>query len=558
MSISLRYIAVLMINTCVAVTVIFSTTAVSTAHAQQLSDSLQFKVKKIANNISKTRQSLASQGTSAVADEFKTRQLQQRIESYGAALAKMPSADDAELVKAKALQAQLIDDFNALVSGGAGSATKPASAEETTATSSPARSTASASTAAEPSVPALVSGQRVRVKKLARDIANVTDSINTEGPSELQDPEIVAGYKKRLDQFTEAVKRYPQVQDADVIAARKQYSLLRTTLQNEYTRAQSQLKILGDVTARLQQIENRDQEYPVPQVMNLPFSEAQASAWLQASSKARTAAEFDFKQLQEIAPIAHLPEQTVSGRMAEYSFRDIDRLGRIVRSRFDGVQAGYNQTIANIDMRLQELGNQVQSGGASANTERVAKDRSILDEMISVAESSVILESVLQRPTDSAAAVVESVRQRRLSYDTDRDKAIDATRLPAAASTDPERLRIAREIIATPRYEFGEYGPIVLNTATIKEHEKETSEIDIEKVDVSLSGDLTMSGTKTTWFYKWKQFQFAVPLRETGSDLWRVYYINAKFFTSGGPVTPLNEWISGGVVEGDLIRQSNF
>lgn len=557
MPITPRLIAILMINICASTTFILSAAPASNANAQELSDSLQFKVKKIATNISKTRQSLANQGAAAVTDEFKTKQLQQRIESYGSALAKMPSSDDTELLKAKALQTQLIAEFNALVSGG-GTA-KPATTTTTQSTASPKQNIEPANkTASKQPVPELVSGQRVRVKKLARDITNVRDSINTEGPSELQDPEIVAKYKKRLDQFTEAVKRYPQVEDPDVITARNEYSALRTTLQKEYERAKSQLEKLGDVPARLRQIENRDQEYPVPEVLKLPFNETQASTWLQASSKARTAAEFDFKQLQEIAPIAHLPEQTVSGRMTEYSFRDIDRLGRVVRSRFDSVQTGYQQTISNIDSRLQELGNQVQKGSASANAERVTQDRANLDEMIAVAESSVILETVLQRTTESAQAVLETVHQRRKDYDLDRENAIDKTRLPAAASTDPERLQIAEQIIAIPRYEFGEHGPIVLNTAEIKEHEKETSEIDIDKVDVSLSGDLTMSGTKTTWFYKWQQFQFAVPLREEGSDLWRIFYINAKYFTSGGPVTPLNEWISGGVVEGDLIREANF
>lgn len=536
----------------------FSLSLIARAEAQPLSDSLRFKLKKIAANIDKTRESLASQGQAAVADDFKAKQLQQRIDSYGSALAKMPSDDDPKLLEAIQNHRLLVDEFRALVSGAAEHHGDSAQPQTVTVEAEGKTLVKKELTSPATSVAPLVSGQRVRVKKLVRELEAVRNSIKTEGPSELQDVEIVAKHKKRLNQFTEAIKRYPQAQDPDVIAAGQAYLALRTALQQEFSRAKSQLEQLGDVFARLRLIENRDHEYPVPSGLKPPFDAEQVQQWLNSGSKARSAAEFDFKQLQEIAPIAHLPEQTVSGRMAEYSFRDLDRLGKMVRARFDGVQESYAQTQSNIKSKLAELGNQVQQGNARETAERVAKDRSTLDEMVLVAESSVILETVLQRPLDQVESSLEAVRQRRENYDLDREKAIDESRLPEAATTDPAMMAIAREVIARPHYAFGEHGPIVLNTSDIKVHELETSEIDIDKVDVSSSGDLTMSGTKTTYFYKWQQFQFAAPLREEGSDLWRIYYINAKNYSSGAPSTPLNEWISGGVVEGELIRGSNF
>jgi hypothetical protein len=43
----------------------------------------------------------------------------------------------------------------------------------------------------------LVSGQKVQVKKLSRDIANVKAAIPTTGPSEFQDSSIVVARQKK-------------------------------------------------------------------------------------------------------------------------------------------------------------------------------------------------------------------------------------------------------------------------------------------------------------------------------------------------------------------------
>ena len=126
--------------------------------------------------------------------------------------------------------------------------------------------------------------------------------------------------------------------------------------------------------------------------------------------------------------------------------------------------------------------------------------------------------------------------------------------MPVAKSQNAEMLAIAKEVVEYPGYEFGQHGPVVLNATGMTDREKETSEIDIDKVEV-YGGDVTLSGTETTWTYRWREFQFATALQEPDSDLWRIHYIMAKYYTSGSSSTPLNQWISGGVVATDLIRR---
>ena len=393
---------------------------VSVAHADELPSVWQRKLKTLLKNITKSRQNLSSAEASDFQDDFKSKQWQNRIANYRQSYSKVPQSTDPIATEVANALSALESEFNARRSGSASTnTTKPATTANQSNTSS--SNTGSASVNSQSSEGReLVSGERVRVKKLIRDINNGIDNISGEGPSPFQDDEVVAQRKKVYQQYSEALKRYPQANDPDVIALRKAFKTLGDKLSAEFNRSREQLKIVGNAFQRLKIIDNRNNEYPVPAALQPPFTADQAKAWLDAGSKARTAAEFDMKQLQEIGQNAYLPEQTVSGRMAEYSFRDIDRLARAVRGRFDAVQQSYVESNNNITSRLAELDNQVQEPDAGNDSKTTDRHRNALDEMIEVALSTVHLESVLNRPVDQAISRVESLKNRRVEYDQNR------------------------------------------------------------------------------------------------------------------------------------------
>ena len=91
-----------------------------TVHAADLSPSLRSKVERIANNIATTQQQLNADGVSILANEMRARQLADRIKSYGASLAKMPSDDDAVLLQAIKAHERLVESYNLLSKRGAG------------------------------------------------------------------------------------------------------------------------------------------------------------------------------------------------------------------------------------------------------------------------------------------------------------------------------------------------------------------------------------------------------------------------------------------------------
>ena len=437
----------------------------------------------------------------------------------------------------------------------------PAS-EPASAAAVPAETTTTAATPAPaPIAPAsdvrpLVSGERVRVKKLTRDMTNVLGSITTEGPSLYQDPLEYNAAVKRFGQFTDALKKYPQADDPDVKTARETYLKLRAALQAELTRGEEQYDILGDVPANLRALQNRDKEFPIPDALSPPFDEAQVKTWLAASRIAREAAKKDYKYITDIQPIAYLPDFTKSGRKAEFGSKDLPRLAKMAENRYDKANNGYGLIKQKIKSALRELDQQVETPTARTSKEAQMRHRWAFGKMVPIAESAVTLERVLGRSTEEAEAGVAAIEARAKAYEATFQAAIDSTRMPKPVSTDADRLAIAKDVLERPKYEFGAHGPIILNTAEILDKERKESEIEIDDVDV-FGGEIRMSGTKETTVWKWKEFQFATALKEKDSDLWRIYYIKPMFFTSGASTTPLNQWISGGVVEGELIREEH-
>ena len=528
---------------------------ISQAQADTLPSVWQRKLNTLLKNITISQERLTNLDPAELNNEFKAKQWKDRIDNYRQSLGKVPKADDELINQTEMALTELEKAFAAKI-GEKEPERTALPAQVAKPTSPKPDSNSKKAKNPENNIRPLVSGERVRVKKLTKDMLASENSITGEGPSPFQDSEIVAQRKKSLEQFTEALKRYPQASDDDVMAMRSAYKKLAEKFTNEYKRAKDQLKIVGDVFNRLDKIENRNIEYPVPEPLQPPFSYEQAETWLTAGSKARTAAEFDSKQLQELATYAYLPEQTVSGRMARYSFRDLDRLNRNVSSRFKAVQQGYVETRQNIDRKLADLDNQVQTPTASDTKETTKRHREALKTMAPVAKSAVYLEKVLQRPTEKDQKRLNLINDRIEAYERNRDSSIDAVRMPKPKSNDPKLIAIAKEVLENPQYGFGVHGPIVLNADRITDREKETSEIDIDKVS-AYGGKVRLEGTETTWTYKWKEFQFSTALKEENSDLWRIHYITAKYYTSGSETTPLNKWISGKVVDTKLIRKKH-
>lgn len=415
----------------------------------------------------------------------------------------------------------------------------------------------------------LVSGQRVRVKKMIRDMQSVQQNFKTTGPSSFQDPEVVKSFQKRLKQFETALNRYPQLDDPDVKAARAGYESLRLALLDEYNRAKAQLEKIGNAQQVLAQLDQNFIKYPVPKPLNIPFDKVQASQWVQASGNARTVAEHNKKQLAVIAEYAYLPWNRGTPQTgAPYDSDDVERMQRHADTMFAAVQNNYHATANTLTSRMEQIQNDLKTRWQDdPNSDRkwiYLKKESVDDakrffaEARSIADSSIYLEEALKRPPTLARQTIKKIDEAEASFDRNAKIALSVVRLPSPKSQDSERLKSAEEILKNPKYGFGEHGPIVLTTKDIIDRERKSSEIEIDDVELTAGNDLKMSGTETTWTYRWKEFKFAVPLRSEDGKQWHVWWITAKKFSSGGSRTPIGYWVSGRATQGNPILPENF
>ncbi len=437
-----------------------------------------------------------------------------------------------------------------------------------TQSAAPTRSVSSASSNSS-GVPDLVSGQRVRVKKMVTDMTNILNDLVTTGPSTFQSPDEVTARQKRLKQFEEALTRYPQVNDPDVQAAQKAFNELKTAYSNEFQRSRQQLQQLGDVQTRLQTIEQNAQTYRAPDVLTPPFTAEQAKAWVQAASAARTVAEHNLKELAQIAPLAYLPQTRGTPQTgAAYDADDVKRLQNNAAAKLKAVEAGYQTMADDFNRRFESIRQELSTRWQEdPNTDKrwtfIGEGRKeeafkVFEQHLAVAQSSRAIESALGRSTKSADDVITLVETAKADFLKKSEIALNTSRMPEPASKDKKMLAIAKEVVENPKYEFGQHGKIVLTTDSIVDRERKDSEIEIDDAEITLGGDLKMSGTETTWTYKWKEFKFAVPLKEPDSDTWYIWWITAKNFSSGGNNTPINKWVSGKATKGNPILKKNL
>ena len=425
---------------------------------------------------------------------------------------------------------------------------------------------------AQADVRPLVSGERVRVKKIARDIDSATQQMDQGGVMPFQNPAYVKKWQDSVARHRKALQKYPQLDDPDVRAAHAKLANMERLLAVGIEQAGAQNAQLGDVQAQLAQLEAALRANRPPKALQTPFSEAQAKAWVATASKSQQVATEAISKIQHLAANAHLPNNpgTVQSG-APYDRNDLNRLLNFAQRGQKSLQAAMQQTKDNLvhQLRMQHQSLDYFRGLDPQNEQhrmnaflREGADVEIyqrLDRELALAKSAAAWQAALNTPlSDDVRARIEEIKSLRARYAEQRLAALGASKLPPAKGTDSSLLKIAEQILAKPKYKFGEHGPIVLTTAAVVDREKKFSQQEYNDVEISLNGDITLSGTETTWTYRWQEFKFATPIRDAASGQWHVWWITARKFSSGSAKTPIGEWVSGRATQGDLILAENF
>jgi hypothetical protein len=328
----------------------------------------------------------------------------------------------------------------------------------------------------------------------------------------------------------------------------------------------------NDVQARLAAIEAGLHGQPAPQWLPAPFTDEEARVWVAHAAKAKRDAQQAVAQLQQIGAEAELPltRGTVQ-QGAPYDRQDLGRLQRLAESTIRRIDEAVQETQAHLLARFEgqhreldyyrnlDPANQHHRMNAFLKAGAVEDVFAEFDRQQAFTQSVAAWQRAFgQQPGESTLARLAEINSLRQRYADNRRDLIGDSRLPEAASTDEQRLSVAREILSNRAYGFGRFGPVVLTTPDIVDREREVSRAEIREFDVSLSGEVTLSGTQTTWAYRWQEFRFATPIQDADSGDWHVWWITARNYSSGWDKTPIGRWVSGTAVRGELIPEENF
>ncbi|BAO43313.1 hypothetical protein [Thiolapillus brandeum] len=443
----------------------------------------------------------------------------------------------------------------------------------TASTTAPARQTTRTAPAQKPapSTAQMMSHDRVRLKKLKRDLDSLASTLDKGGIKPFQDPDYVSRYTQAADRYEQTLNRYSAFQeDPDVQAATQSLNTVRQMLAFGRQQSAREMAGMGDVQATLKKLDAQMHALKLPEPPGIPLKKGQARAWLLALAKVQKQAQTAAKPLSEIRQKAHLPNNRFTVEQgAPYDQQDVARIQR----GFASISAKANEALRTFSQYLQANLDQAPRTLDSINAydpanpdkrtswflgkgraqEVVAQLQAVETLATEAADFSALLGNKQQQAQRQALAT--RARQAQSNYLKKRDIALSRTRMPAPASDNSGLLEIARKTLSKPKYGVGRIERLVI--VSNKEHRsRETSEEKFHDVDVSLDGTVTLTGTKTTYHYEWDQYQVATA--EPDGDKYYIYYNTLKYFTSGASTTPLNHWILGKRFQGSEILEGNI
>lgn len=462
----------------------------------------------------------------------------------------------------------LVARLNALLNpnGTAGGAPATQSAEPAKSAQQPAAAATSTATPAQ-----MISHQRVQVKKLKRDIESATDTIDKAGPKPFQDPAYVEKVNDALNKYRASLDKFADfAEDPDVIAASNTFQTFENMTNFGKEHAAKELAELGNVQERLAAINADVHQLAIPETPQQPFQSGELADWLRNLAATRKAAIQVYQPLPEIKKRAYLPDTRATVEEGgAYDIRDVDRMDRYLREVVSKIDNEVKIFSANLTHTVQleadslsfydgfdpsDRQQQAQHFLSEGRAEEVRKKLAGTHLLVSeAAEYANLLKHDTYEERIALLTRIEEVMER---YEENYKQARKLVRMPKPATTDGELIEIAMATLKRPEYtDVGEIRRLVVNTEKVHRSET-TSEAQIDKVDVGAGGKITMSGTETTYFYEWDQYQVATA--EPVGDRFYIFYSTLKNYSSGASTTPLNKWIISNRIQGSEIPAENI
>lgn len=433
-------------------------------------------------------------------------------------------------------------------------------------------------TTAKPAVPKpntrqpaqMISQQRARVKKLYRDINSAVNTLDQGGVKPFQDQTYVKKFTDAADRYQQSLNKYEAfASDLDVQTAAAALQKMRNMLQFGNDQATKTLAKLGDVQGQLRTIYDHLRSTQPPPLPQAPYDDNAIPKWIAAASTLRRDSLQHLKKVQILKQEAYLPlSRGPVEQGAAFDMQNVDSMIHGLQGDVKKIDSTLKQLSDNLNVQVQHVAdsltwydkldpaNQKDQSNAFLAEGAEAEAHKTLAEKLQLVRAAIAFDQRLQRKTlAERQALYQRIEKTRADYDAKRAQALQLVRMPKAESTDPKLLHIAKETLAKPKYEVGKIVRLVIN-AKLAHREKESSEVEFNKVDVSITGNVKLSGTQTTTRYEWDQYQVATA--EPVGDKYYIFYNTLKYFTAGATTTPLNRWLLSGRIQGSEIPLNNI
>lgn len=541
-----------MIRSVLTAALLFLSVAMGTAGANEPADSA---IASVINDLSRFEQQLGSSPSKNTANRtLKLLKItRQRLDSS-------PNQSDPSWIEADQRLSQLMAQLDSIVQGG-GSAP---------ATNTPAPvSRPKATPSSAPASRQMISQDLVRLKKLKRDIESATQTMDQGGVKPWQDPAYAQKFQDAAARYQEQLNAYAEFADnPNVQAAADALTRMKQLISVGLTHGSQSSDALGDVQARLAALYQRRKDSRPPPVPE-PLTEDALEEWMEQLARARKLAAADYKELAQIKENAYLPNNvgTVESG-APFDMQNVDSMMNAHQDNVRAIDGSVNKLASNLEAQLRhsvmmlddfdqlDPENRDHRNNRFLGEGQYEQNLDMLDKEIVRIRSAVAFDEALERDTlDAREDLLDRAEEVREEYEEKREEALELSVMPEPASEDDDLIEIAEETLENPDYGVGDVLQLVIN-ADIRHLTRESSEVEFDDVDVSLSGEITLKGTETTTFFEWDEFQVATA--EPVGDRYYIFYNTLRKFTSGGTTTPIGRWLLAKRFQGAEILEDNI
>ncbi len=371
-----------------------------------------------------------------------------------------------------------------------------------------------------------------KLAQLDKEIGNATENFRMLPRKLHADPFRQKSTEKELTDLERRLGEFPAA-DAAVQKVAARFAEFRTLFTDSMAQLGKDQASSDTMQQRLAALGPKYDDDAVPGELSYPYNEEQLRAWAAEVKRWRdTEIPQDLAFLAEAAQNAVLDQQQVSSKK-HWLFDLRDRT--LVQSTHSVADRLQNEVQHGVELAQWILAtdpkdeNQVTNRilGKNRFDENMTRLRDV-QHAVAMARlhDELMAGKVAPERDEQADTVAKAITHlQQLAVST-----LDAVRMPAAASTDPELLQIAAATLRQPGYGVGEWQRLVINTEKVR-HESREAWV--------RSG--TVAATISYYHYVWDQFQVTTA-EPRGDELW-LFANTLKRYESGDPTNKIGKWI---------------